>query len=92
MFDFSEENKENMKIPFVLFAFAVSLSSCYFGKDMQVERVNVELVKVDTVYRSGATLKVLTWKTDNRLEYFSMEPLDAPQMDVGSTTVMLIKK
>lgn len=78
-------------MPFVLFAFAATLSSCYFGRDMQVERVNVELVKVDTVYRSGSTMKVLTWKAD-RLEYFSMEPLDAPQMDVGSTTVNVDQK
>ena len=80
-----------MKIPFVLIACAGMLSSCYFGRDMQVEKVNVELVKVDTVYRTGGIMKVLTWKTDDRLEYFSMEPLEAPRMDVGATTVMLIK-
>lgn len=68
------------------------LSSCYFGRDMQVEKVNVELVKVDTVYRMNGIMKVLTWKTDDRLEYFSLEPINTPQVDVGSTTVMLIKK
>ena len=81
-----------MKLPFWFFACATILSSCFAGKDMQVERVNVQLVRIDTVYRMDGKMKVLTWKTDDRLQYFSMEPLDAPQMDIGSTTVMLIKK
>jgi hypothetical protein len=81
-----------MKMPFVLFAGALFLSSCYFQRDIQVERVNVELVKIDTVFRSSGSMKVLTWRTDSNLSYFSLEPLEAPQMDIGSTTVMLIKK
>jgi hypothetical protein len=81
-----------MKIPFWLLGCAITLSSCTFEKEIQVERVSVELVKVDTVFRSSGSMKVLTWRTNNNLNYFSLEPLEAPPMDVGSTTVMLIKK
>lgn len=81
-----------MKMAFVWMACLGTLSSCYFGRDMQVEKVNVELVKVDTVYRTTGIMRVLTWKTDDRQEFFSLEPINTPQVDVGSTTVMLIKK
>ena len=92
MFDSDVKIRKNMKISLVLFAAAMILSSCYFQKEVQVERVNVELVKVDTIFRTNGLMKVLTWKTPSNLSYFSLEPLEAPQMDVGSTTVMLIRK
>ena len=86
------EKLGNMKSSFVWLACVVLSASCFFEKDMQVERVNVRLVKIDTVYRPGETLKMLTWKTDRRLEYFSMEPIESPQMNIGYTTVMLMRK
>lgn len=76
----------------VMCAGTLAMSSCYFEKDIQVERVNVELVKIDTIFRQSGSVKVLTWKTANRLSYVSLEPIDAPQMNIGSTSVMLIKR
>ena len=82
-----------MKLTMYVYAGTVTfLACCNFGKEIQVERVNVQLVKIDTIYRESGDFKVFTWKSDDRLMYQSVEPIDAASPDVGTTIAMLIKR
>lgn len=58
-----------MKIAIALFAGVLFSAACNFGKEIQVERVNAELIRIDTVFRDTGPFKVFTWKTNNRLTF-----------------------
>jgi hypothetical protein len=81
-----------MKSVFLILAGWLCFSSCNSSKEIQVERVNVQLVRVDTIYRQSGYLKILTWQTTDRLRYLSIEPLSASYMPVGVTMGMLIRR
>lgn len=77
----------------LFFAGALSLfAACNFGKEIQVERVNMQLVRIDTIYRETGDFKVFTWESENRLKYQSLEPITSPGPDLGTTIAMLIKR
>ena len=45
--------------------------SCYSKKELQVEMVNAELIRIDTVYRAPHDQQQLTWRDDMNIEYVS---------------------
>ncbi len=60
-----------------------ALGSCYSHRELQVEVVNAELVKIDTVYRMNDQQKQLTWKCNDNIEYVSYASLKS-QYIVGT--------
>ena len=82
-----------MKIPMFVCAGAFFImQSCNFGREIQVMKVNMQLVKIDTIYRESGDMKVFTWLSEDRMKYQSLEPLGTPGPDVGATIAMLIKR
>lgn len=56
------------------FLFTLSLAAaigCTSSKEIQVELVKAELIKIDTVYRQPNERKMLTWRDDHNIEYVS---------------------
>jgi hypothetical protein len=67
----------------------VALSGCYVHKELQVEMVKAELIKIDTVYRqSNSQKQVLTWRDQYNMEYVTYVPLDEAYV-VGTKLTML---
>jgi hypothetical protein len=67
------------------------LAACRFGSEIQVERVNVELVRVDTIYRDGDSVKIFTWQSPNHLKYTSFEGIKT-KFPLGTTMAIFIKR
>jgi hypothetical protein len=70
---------------------AISLLSCAPQNEIQVEFVNAELVKIDTVYRISGHEQVLTWRTPNNVQYVSYAPLDDVFM-IGTRFPVMVKR
>jgi hypothetical protein len=66
-------------------------SGCHVEKDIQVDIMDVRLVKVDTVFRDDARRKVLTWEGSDRMKYYSFVELNN-YMPVGTRMRMLVKR
>src|SRR5688572_11779865 len=60
---------------FIVIAFASALASCELHKELQADMVNVELVKMDTVYRFIQNQKLLTWRCQNGVEFVSSDDI-----------------
>ena len=76
----------------LLILVAVSLFSCSMERQVQVKMVDVELVKVETVYRdSNQQEKILTWQDDNYIQYISYEPVNSVA-NIGSRMKMLVRR
>ena len=62
----------------VIFLVVVAaFAACHSPKELQVQMVNAELIRIDTVrrYYEDYTRQILTWKDDRGLEYVSYEPM-----------------
>lgn len=70
---------------------ALIISACSASREIQVERVSVQLVKIDTIFRESGNLKAFTWEASNHVRYFSIEPIGA-EIPLGATIGMLIRK
>jgi hypothetical protein len=55
------------------------LCGCYSRKEIQVEMVSAELIKIDTIYRFAGDDQLpkqqLTWRDDQNTEYVSFVPM-----------------
>jgi hypothetical protein len=81
-----------MKQKILVGAFACfSIAGCYIDKDIQVEIVNAQLVKVDTIYRNDEGHKLLTWLASDRTTYYSFENLEN-FIPVGTSMRVLVKR
>lgn len=69
----------------------LALYSCATQNEIQVEFVNAELVKIDTVYRNSGTEQVLTWRTPNHVQYISFASMDDVYL-VGTRFPVMIKR
>ena len=68
---------------------AVAAAGCASTRDIQVEMVNAELVKIDTVYRqSSQEQQQLTWRDRNNVEYTSYVSINQ-HYPIGMTMVVL---
>jgi hypothetical protein len=70
---------------------AITLFSCAPQNEIQVEFVNAELVKIDTVFRISGHEQVLTWRTPNNVQYISYAPIEDVYM-VGSRFPVMVKR
>jgi len=66
-----------MKTLLILIIVAVILVSCYARKEIQVEMVSAQLIRIDTVHRYSEDddKQVLTWRDDQNVEYVSYVPM-----------------
>jgi hypothetical protein len=68
------------------------LFACGTSREIEVDFVNAELVKIDTVYRYPNNYQqVLTWKSENNIQYVSYASLNNPY-SVGSRMLVMVKK
>jgi hypothetical protein len=79
-----------MKTLLVAIAFAgAAAAGCTSTRDIQVEMVNAQLVKIDTVYRqSTQEQQQLTWRDRNNVEYTSYVSMNQ-HYPIGMTMVVL---
>jgi hypothetical protein len=45
-------------------------------KEIQVEMVTAELVKIDTIFRQANERKLLTWRDQDNIKYISFAAMD----------------
>lgn len=69
----------------------VLMGSCKAGKEIQVEMVSVELIKIDTIYRYPAQEQILVWKCSNNVEYVSYVPLNRAHY-LGERMAVMVKR
>ena len=75
----------------VVFAVTVSLCSCFGEKEIQVNLVDAQLVKIDTIYRYSGNQQVLVWKCSNNIEYVSYASM-GKTYQVGSKMLMMVQR
>ena len=54
----------------------VAVTGCSSTKQIQVELVNAELIKIDTVFRQPKDLKQLTWRDQDHIQYVSFASMN----------------
>ena len=54
----------------------VAAIGCSSTKEIQVEMVRAELIKIDTVFRQPNEKKQLTWRDQDNIEYISFTAMD----------------
>lgn len=70
---------------------ALALFSCASQNEIQVEFVNAELIKIDTVYRPSGHEQVLTWRTPNNVQYISYASIDDVYL-VGARFPVMVRR
>jgi hypothetical protein len=80
-----------MKTILVVAMSLMAIFGCRVEKDIQVEMVRAELIKIDTVFRSPKTLQLLTWKDRDDVRYISYESLERSFIVGTSMLVMRYK-
>ena len=80
-----------MKTILVAMGFAAACAiGCGVEKDIQVEMVRAELIKIDTVFRSPNTKQLLTWKDGDNVHYVSYESMD--RYFIVGTSMLIMKQ
>jgi hypothetical protein len=71
----------------------VALSSCYSAREIQVEMVSAQLIRIDTVYRYAPDeqKQQLTWRDDQNTEYVSFASMNSAYL-VGTRMAVLRKR
>lgn len=67
------------------------LTGCYSFKEVQMEMLKAELVRIDTVYRYERQEQVLTWKSEKNTRFVSYAAL-GPVFTVGSKVTVFVRK
>jgi hypothetical protein len=82
-----------MKAMIVLLLAMIALASCYSPREIQVDIVSAQLVRIDTVFRymNDRSQQVLTWRDNENIEYISYVPLQA-SYTVGTRMAVLRKR
>jgi hypothetical protein len=82
-----------MKTMIVLLFALVCLASCYSPREIQVDIVSAQLVRIDTVFRymNDKSQQVLTWRDNENIEYVSYVPLQV-NYTVGTRMAVLRKR
>ena len=65
-----------MKTFLALLSAAAVVSSCYTPRDVQVDLVCAELIRIDTIVRHTAQEQQLTWRDDFKMEYISYAAME----------------
>jgi hypothetical protein len=51
--------------------FVASITGCYTSREIEVEMVQAELIKIDTITRHPDNQKMLTWRDQDDIDYIS---------------------
>jgi hypothetical protein len=65
------------KILFSL-AGAIIFAGCTSTREIQAELVDIQLIKIDTVYRHRGPEMLLTWRCKNNVEIVTFGDIDQP--------------
>lgn len=76
-----------MKTILVVIAF-MAITGCATEKEIQVEMVQAELIKIDTVFRNPNERKQLTWRDQDNIQYISFIPMNQTYLLGVSMVVM----
>lgn len=69
-----------------------TLGGCYSGKEIQVEMINAEVVRIDTIYRyANDQMTQLVWKDEENIEYISYAPIGS-NFYVGTRMTILRRR
>lgn len=81
-----------MKTTLAILLIMVVLCSCYSRKEIQVEMVHAELIKIDTVFKYTPNQKqLLTWRDASNTEYVGYTSL-ASHYILGTKIMLLITR
>ncbi|HYF30699.1 MAG TPA: hypothetical protein VD993_06245 [Chitinophagaceae bacterium] len=69
----------------------VLFCGCYSFKEMQVQMVNAELIRIDTVYRYERQEQVLTWRGADRTHFVSYAGM-GQEFIVGSRVTVFVRR
>jgi len=76
-------------LPFFL---AATIAGCNSEKQIQMNIADAELIKIDTVQRYPNTSeKLLTWRTDDRIDYVTFVPINS-HYSIGSRMKVMVKR
>lgn len=64
---------------------------CYSFKEVEVQMMHAELVKIDTIYRYDRREQVLTWRSPDNTQYVSYAAL-GPVFTLGSKVAVFVRK
>jgi hypothetical protein len=68
-------------------ALVIALIGCRTQKEIQVEMVQAELVKIDTIVRQFHEQKLFTWRDKDNILYVSFMPMNY-NYPIGSSMVV----
>jgi hypothetical protein len=81
-----------MKTALLLIIISGFLFACQQEKEIQMSFMDVQLVKVDTVQRYLENpQQVLTWRSQNRVDYVTYEPLSA-YYPIGARMKVMVRR
>ena len=75
----------------IAIAAIVLFCGCYSYKEIQVQMMNAELIRIDTVYRYERHEQVLTWKGADNSHFVSYAAL-GQDFIVGSRVTVFVRK
>ncbi|HEV7780014.1 MAG TPA: hypothetical protein VGO58_02055 [Chitinophagaceae bacterium] len=55
----------------ILIVLLTGIMGCYTSKEIEVEMIQAELVRIDTITRHPDTRKMLTWRDQDDINYVS---------------------
>ena len=84
----NNQNQSTMKTFFILAAIA-AFCSCTVRKQVQVEMVNAELIKIDTIHRYQNTEYQLTWRDKYNIDYVTFTPV---YYSLGTRVMVFVRR
>jgi hypothetical protein len=81
-----------MKTILVALALWVTIGCTSYRELQQIDMVQVQVVKIDTIWRHPGQMKQLTWKDSDDIEYISFVSLGNEVYSLGSSMYVLKKR
>lgn len=81
-----------MKKGLPFFLAVAFIAGCSSEHEIQMNIADAELVKIDTIQRyPNATEKLLTWRTEDRINYVTFVPINS-YYPLGSRIKVMVKR
>jgi len=81
-----------MKKGLPFFLAVAFIAGCGSEHEIQMNIADAELIKIDTVQRyPNATEKLLTWRTEDRIDYVTFVPINS-YYPLGSRIKVMVKR
>jgi hypothetical protein len=75
----------------LLLCLSATFCGCFPEKEVELQTINVQLVKIDTIYRHPGNEQLLTWESDNNMKFVSYEPLNR-SFTLGSRFTVMVRR